>query len=574
MSSPKKRQRHSAAVKSSRMPASDSARTSDNLARSGSTIPGRLAVADDGGERWVAWLPDLGCLALLWIYWGAAIGPLVIAERLQAYDVNRDIASAVNFQAGLFLADPTTRGETMWYPPLSPLLAAGLSWLLGITPADCYRWSQLLVNWMLPAGMFLTVRLAWGRRVGLIAMVAMLLAMPWWQVNTHMGMASWQALIGGWVALLLYAAAQQTRSWRWGLACGLWQGGAFLHHPLVPLVLSAAFGLLAIHELAGLWRRKASAEEWRASLRLHALIAGVALLIGLPVVYWLQHGPTLNPMPRQFFSADLRTVRFALLGGNPWLWGTGLLGLVVVQRRGGLSARLLLSMLLVCLAGQLSAYGRVFGPAWASFLPVVLPHQFQAYSQLCWAACMGVGIDALLRFIASRVAAPAYRTVLEGVLLLVALGVTAGPGLLQLDQLLHRHQHNYERPGEFVEAAGWIRTHTRITDVFVTDYQLAFTWLNPQTGRKVWLAPVGHTNPRVDWQARARVYSELLRERSPERFARLLRERGIDYCLVAPEWIPASIGAVWQENAALPDGLVPVFQRGAVLILRVEAAGS
>ncbi len=530
--------------------------------------------ADRAGVQRAVWLLDLGCLVLLWVYWAATIGPLVIVERLQAYDVNRDIAAAVNFQAGKFLADPTTRGETLWYPPLSPLLVAWLSGLLGVTPGDCYRWSQLLVNWMLPAGMFLTVRLAWGRRAGLIAMVAMLLALPWWQINAHSGMASWQALIGGWVSLLLYAAAWRTRSRRWALTCGLWQGLAFLHHPLVPMILSAAFGLLAIHELVGLWRRGTAGAEWRDRLVRHGLIVGTGLLIGLPVVYWLQHGPTLNPMPRQFFSADLKTVRFALLGGNPWLWGTGLLGLVVILRRGGLAARLLMSILLVCLAGQLSAYGRVFGPAWAGFLPVLLPHQFQAYSQLCWGACMGVGIDTLVRAVAARAAGPAHRPVLEWVLLLAALALTAGPGWLQLDQHLHRHQHNYERAGEFVEAAAWIRRHTRISDVFVAEYQLAFTWLNPQTGRKVWLAPVGHTNPRVDWQARARLYSELTRERSPERFARLLRENAIDYCLITPEWVPPAIEAVWRGQAGLPEGLVPVFQRGAVLILRVEGTRS
>lgn len=518
-----------------------------------------------------AWLPDLGCLTLLWVYWGATIGPLVIVERLGAYDVNRDIASAVNFHAGEFLADPTTRGETLWYPPLSPLLVAGISWLLGVPPGDCYRLSQLLVNWMLPAGMFLTVRLAWGWRAGFVAMVAMLLALPWWQINAHSGMPSWQALIGGWVSLLLYAAAYRTRSRRWAQACGLWLGLAFLHHPLVPMILSSAFGLLAIQELAELWRRGAAGAEWRNRLGWHGLIVGVGLLIGLPVIYALQHGPTLNPIPRQFFSADLLTVRFALLGGNPWLWGTGLLGLVVILRRGGLAARLLVSILLVCLAGQLSAYGRTFGPAWASFLPVVLPHQFQAYSQLCLGAGMGVGIDTLVRAVASRLTAPAYRLLLEPVLLLAALIVTAGPGWRELDQHLHRHQHNYERSGEFVEAAEWIRSHTRIYDVFVADSQLAFTWLNPQTGRKVWLAPVGHTNPRVDWRARHRVYSELTRERSPEGFARLLRENAIDYCLITPEWIPAAVKAIGRGEATLPDGLVPVFQRGAVLILRVES---
>jgi len=213
-------------------------------------------------------------------------------------------------------------------------------------------------------------------------------------------------------------------------------------------------------------------------------------------------------------------------------------------------------------------------PAWADFLPVLLPHQFQAYSQLCWGACMGVGIDTLVRAIAARAAGPAHRPVLEWVLLLAAIGLTAGPGWLQLDQHLHRHQHNYERSGKFVEAAAWIRRHTRISDVFVAEYQLAFTWLNPQTGRKVWLAPVGHTNPRVDWQARARVYSELTREPSPERFSRLLRESAIDYCLITPEWIPAAIKAVWKGEARLPDGLAPVFQRGAVLILRVEGTRS
>ena len=114
-----------------------------------------------------SWIPDallLLALAALWIW---LVLPIV-NEGLRGYDIFRDIGNAVNIQHGRYVGDPAYPNETFWYPPLSPVLVAGISALLDAKPADCYRWSQLLVNGWIPIGLFLIVRIQWGRRAAIL----------------------------------------------------------------------------------------------------------------------------------------------------------------------------------------------------------------------------------------------------------------------------------------------------------------------------------------------------------------------------------------------------------------------
>ncbi len=516
------------------------------------------------GGRWA----DLACLVALGVFWLVYVTPIVTREKLRGGDIFRDVAYAVNVQHGQVFTDPAYRGYALWYPPLSPVVMAGVGTLFHITPADAYRWSQLLFNWTIPAGMFLIMRWHWGRRAAMVGTVALLLAMPWWQSEVVQGQPSVQAVTWAWVALLLYGRQRRSGS-AWGLvACGLFLGLTFWHHPVIPAVLALALVLQTIWEWSLL--RSPSAEASAAAKRpLKRNLAIIALtgVAAAPILYVMAHGPVYNTMPREFLNQELQTVEFALMHGNPWIWITGLVGLMVSARQKDWGAQLLVSAVAVCCLGQVPAYLRLYGPAWVRSVPVLVPHEFQWTFQLAWAICVGVGTDYGLHALTRRWGFLQTHPRRVAVLTLCALVVTGMWGLPHAERNLHRFVHRYAT--NFPEAAAWIRENTDINDVFICDVRLAFAWLNPDTGRKVWITSPGHSNPRVDWKMRHRVLLELTEAATPEAFARLARRHGIKYCIPSPGWFPRILADPQLREVTVPAYLRPVYEDGKVAILEV-----
>ena len=514
-------------------------------------------------------LPDVLFLLLLGAFWAYTVTPIVSVEKRQGGDILRDVASAINVRHGQVFADPAYRGETIWYPPLSSMIVAAVSSLLNITPTDCYLWSQLLFNWMIPAGLCLVVRLQWGRRAAMASTVALLLAVPWWQTSVCRGQPSVHAVVWGWAALLLYGWQHRRASLGWAVACGLLQGVAFWHHPLLPAVLGAGFifqagwGCLGVPE--GPDRRGAC-----SGLRREALILGLTLMVAAPILYLMQHGPVLNPEPREYLADELRTGEFPLMRYNVWIWATGLIGLISSARGRDVGSRLLVVAMALCILGQLPGYARILDLPMSSRVPVVVPHEFQLVFQLGWAICVGVGIDAVLTFLAARVAFLRVRRTAVGVLTLLALVLTGAWGLPDVRVNLRRFLHHYG-PGDpaFRDAAEWIRRNTDVNDLFMCEADWAFAWLSPETGRKVWVTGHGHGNPRVDWHGRVQTLEQMRALTSPRTFWRMARERGVDYCIPSPGWLPRILSDPTLGPIAVPAYLEPVHVSGKIHILKV-----
>jgi hypothetical protein len=284
------------------------------------------------------------------------------------------------------------------------------------------------------------------------------------------------------------------------------------------------------------------------------------------------HGPVLNPVPREFIAGELRTVEFALMRLNPWIWLTGLLGLIVCIRRADLASRLVVCVLGICAAGQFLAYPRIMGWSWAARFPLIVPHELQWTFQLAWAVCVGIGIDALIgRVLGWRSLAP-HRGKLALPALLVALLLTGAWGLPGVNRNLRRFVHVYGR--NFPGATAWIRANTHIEDVFACEPIWAFAWLNADTGRKVWLTEPGHSNPRVDWKGRKRVLDEMAAAPTPEAFWRILREHDVGYCVPSPGWMPRVLADPALRREAVPAYLELVYGGGPdqAAILRVRPA--
>lgn len=488
-------------------------------------------------------VPDLVFVALLLVAWYVYVGPIVLRERMLGGDVFRDVGSAMSMLHGEFFSDPAYVGETIWYPPLGAALAAATSLLFHVPPEEYFRLSPLFLNLLIPVGLYIVTRLTWNRRAAMVSTVALLLAMPWWQVEVAHGQSAIHAVVWGWVSLLLYAQAERRRSYVWAMLCGVWQGLSFWHHPFVPAVLTIAFVLQAD------WAARRVGEQGRLTDRItrkhligrNVMVVGITLLIAAPILYLILHGPVLNSDPREYLAEEFGTVRFALLGGNPWLWGMGLVGVVACVRRADLGSRLLICGLLVTLVGQIPGYLRMYGGEWAKSVPMIVPHEFQRLFQLGWAMAIGVGVDRAVVWLTDRVTDRRRRPLAAGGLTIAACLLTGVWWVGEVPENLRRYlKPTDDSPGR-VEASEWVCQHTDINDVFACEPDLTFRWLNAKTGRKAWIMPPGHSNPRVDWWERARVLRLMREAPTAESLWRLAREHGIQYLVPSPNWNPAAL---------------------------------
>ncbi len=66
-------------------------------------------------------------------------------------DVYRDVAYARNVLNGnSILQDPAIKGMPLWYPPLNPLIMAGISKITGLSLFTLYNYSPLFINVFIP----------------------------------------------------------------------------------------------------------------------------------------------------------------------------------------------------------------------------------------------------------------------------------------------------------------------------------------------------------------------------------------------------------------------------------------
>lgn len=454
----------------------------------------------------------------LLLLWRAARGrPFVF------YDTYRDLAYAHNILAGRVWSDPIVAGESAWYPPGGPWLAASLARLAGASVLDVYARSPWWLNVLIPLALFLLVRRALDRCTAFLAVAFVLLGSPWWLSHAPAPMASVQGVVCALVALLAWQTFAVNRLA--AAACGLLLGLSAWVHPLAAFFVTCGIaGQAMLAARAGSPPRAPPttqpppANSGGPVLRV-GIGAAAALLVALPLAPLLAAQPLRNPAPLAYFASELSDPAFALQARTPAVPLLGLVGVFLAARSPRLAW--LPGYLLAAALGQAAGYAAHW---WRWPVPFLLPHQCQWHTQLALGVGAAVAITALGRTLAlwlvhRRGASrpPAWSWLVSASLALLALS----PALIEVDRIQrYAMQPGPLRRGER-ELVEFVARETPIDATIICPARQGYLLIAGRTGRKLVAVPDGHMSPRVDAAARLRDLERLLATESEAEFREL-----------------------------------------------------
>ena len=530
--------------------------------------------------RRAGWLVDaLVCVLLAaaqvgWIYY--LTGP----QARVYYDTYRDAAYAENILHGRLWQDPSIQGASWWYPPLNPLLVAGMARLTGAEVLDVYGASRFVVNAWLPALVYLLTRAVWGRLAGLLAIPMVFIGSCWWWTHAAAPMPSIQGVILNLIGLACWHRSVTRGGWAWPIITGVVLALGIWHHPVCSIVLAGAIGAHALLDAADRRLRPPNgarapatgqvadpatepraasglSRRWRSgssALRPMLVVAGTSAVLAAPVIWHLARMPHINLKPFHYFAMNLFANRYAFYAHMPAIPLLALYGLWHAARPTP-GARWLLAYVLVGVAGQVPGY---IAKEAELPLPYFVPHEFQWHTQLALGIAAGIGAARLARAAVGRARDPGGpKPVLATLLLLatVAIGVH-GAGVL----------HGQDRTAddvlpapdiEFIDAhtplgrqqalLGWLRTHTKLDTVIAADVSTSYFLISGAAGRKSVALPLEHANPAIAAVQRATDVSALLETPSAAALQTVVSRYHAAYLVLTDE----PYDRAWERRAAL-----------------------
>ncbi len=444
------------------------------------------------------------------------------------WDAFRDITVAQHLLAGggLF-ADPVLDGYWFWYPPTNALVFSALSSLFNIDLFTFYALSPSIVNWLFVAAFFLFSRrllhsdaFAFWTTLGLASLpwvVTYVIAFP--TVMAH-------ACAFGMVVFYLYI---RWLDWKpYGRICiSVITGLLGLYHPPTAIILIGSF---VLHRLV------------ERDIRESLVIGAVATAIPSPYLLIQLSGSIQNPDPIRYVSPAMFQPAMVLPGFLPLLslvfFIFVCIGLLrVFQCWNESIIRLVCSLLLVGVIGQAPAYLLAglerffpeFHTHYAELIPILLPHEFQLYSQVALLLVAALGANALWQ---SRLLSnPMIRYTV-----FVLVIVWTGAMLVPLPKRVHAYCEPYRMQGEWRGVVEYINNHpgqVPVTSVICAPSdETSFFVTGLRTGRKSLATFASHMNPRADHAARTEA-RRLIMESGPfEEVARVCRDYTISYILV------------------------------------------
>jgi hypothetical protein len=490
--------------------------------------------------------------------------PLVARGFLSTHDASwsddpdtlRDVAQAQRFLDGHPLADSHYRGEYLWYPPLVPWIAAVASRVTGVPLPALYPRMGVYLNGLAVLAFGLLVARLFGPWVAVLAVVdSLYLRDPFLPPWASFGFLT--APYAGPATMTLFCASlsaydsalARPSRWRYALV-GVLSGLTLLGHaaPAAILVLTIAGMSLA--------------------RRAYAQLAGamsVGLLVGLPLLYsvvWHYQMTVHNRAPMLWDHSYAGALDWqTCLAITAFLW-------LLYQGRRDPHHQLALwwstVAALLFLVGTLAVHlGHPLG---------VPRHHFLYYAKAAQSAILAWALVAL----ASRARNAAGSRVPFALARYASLAVVtvALATAYALTRPHLRSQRGAEQPvptGTHPLREGaynWLRAHTTLNDVVLAGDESGFSLVAPGGASVVAIAET-HSNPYVDWEARARsrdMMMDALQEGPARRFKRLAAESGVSYV------VRTRVDGPWPQAADM--ALEPVYENAGVRIYRVSAAAT
>ena len=504
--------------------------------------------------------PFLVLLVLvLLLFYGGYLLPRCLRYQFLTWDAYRDLIAARHLLAGgRLIDDPVLKGYFCWYPPLHAALCSCFIFLTGMDVFRFYALTPVFLNWIFPLVFYLFFRrlLDHDRPAACITTLSLVL-MPW-AVTYVFASPVVMAHATAFALLLLYAYSHLPLAFtRCALAWSAALGFMGLYHPPTFLILLAS---VLLHRLLLAWRAKTP-----------SLLIRWLLPCGLVAAFFSSPYGILNLLESIHNSEPLRYIAPGLshweivLPGTSWLRFFPWVILAAIgfytgvwQRRDALSW-LLLSLFVVSLLGQIPAYLVLWlgdASSWIAYLPVLLPHEFQLYSQLCLCGFAGLGLHRLLPNALKPFRLAPWLLLLPALISLV-LSLAEFPSRSQVFLQPHR------LAGEWTEPVRFIRSHTGVYDVFCTpDDWSAFFVIGAQTGRKCLETYPSHMNPHANAASRESARQRLYTSASLEEITRLRDAFSLDYLLATVPSVPSERLQFFQNalKCVYDDGTVYIFQ--------------
>lgn len=502
-------------------------------------------------------------------------------------DLYRDIGTSDYFINGGFPHDPIYKNEYNWYNPLLPGLVAFLSNFAKEPLYSFYLHLGPYLNIFSPIMFYVMVAYFFNRHVALASSAGYLFIISEenqaaysvtytaYLLTVHFS----QALFYG--SLILFLKALRQDQLRWYIFLGIILGFMFLSHTAPTIIFVGVFLCIMAARFYKSWDENfESIEIYRLFMQI-ALVAGLSLIIGIPLLYTIwgkYHLDIVYDAPGSYRALlDLTNLDTFITSQRTIFSAIGLVGLLGVTKRKteersllllwfGVSASLLAYDYAVQILNQLGSQLTIILPSW----------HFVVYLESLKVVCFGYGLWLIARFIIGLTLYLFPKIIfLENNILkaqkIILLIMVSGFLVARYPTYQQRDVFKFAREeSKFIEdimtdrvsAFHWVKSNTDYEDVFLSSDNHLSMFVIAQAGRKLTVAPPTFSNPYLDYESR-RIDQTLmftaLMENDQITFEQIAAKYHLDFIVVSTDIRP-------QIEQANPPFLQSVFFQGEVRI--------
>ncbi|MBN2736769.1 MAG: glycosyltransferase family 39 protein [Spirochaetales bacterium] len=443
-------------------------------------------------------------------------------------DAYRDVAYAQNILNGnSIFSDPAIKGEFIWYPPLTPLIMAGLHKITGLHLFTLYTRSVLVINFFIPILLYLFVMLIFNHPIAFISSL-LIPIMPW--LSTHLfqlGMPSIYAftILLGIFSLTLFFEKKGMKQ-KYFIIIGILIGFSLLCHSLSGLILYAS---IMIYFLIQKIIQKKDI-SW----------VNIITIIALPFIMWSPYflpnffRAKLNPEPLEYVSNVLYDPNWNLYIPNIQLyilfWSFALIGCILLVRKWRENKLFLMIIIMITALAQASCYLHEYGKNAQGFfkifehLPYLIAHEFQWFFQIFILPAVASGMFFVFKRLTKK------KWILLFLPLFIAFVFPGYSKFMEENKRKVFFKNTYSAPSFY----NWVMTSTDSNDVFVvSNFYLNYFEFQPTTARKVLFTSEGYMNFNVDVKSREKAWKKFIKTADYDELMDISKHYEINYALIA-----------------------------------------